>query len=213
MGDIKYNHIAIEGIIGAGKSTLTNLLAQKLDARTTYEEFDDNPFLPLFYKEPERYALQLELSFLAARFHQLTKAANQSDLFQPIRVSDYWFDKCLVFAQNNLTEVEFQLYRNLFDIIHPRLSKPDLIVYLYLTVDDALKRIEQRGRSYEQDIQPDYLSHLHDGYWRHLKSQSNQKIIVLNAMEFDFLNHENDVDFLSNLLKQNFENGITRISK
>lgn len=212
MAELKYEYITIEGVIGAGKSTLTTQLAKKLGAKTIFEEFEDNPFLPLFYEDPKRYAFQLELSFLAARFHQLSGKENQADLFQPLQIADYWFDKCLLFAQNNLTEVEFSLYRNLFGIINPRLRQPDLVVYLHLSTERALHQIEKRGRSYEQNITAQYLEDLSSRYLNHLKQQRNLKIVFLEAEKLDIIKHPNQLDEVINLLKKDYQYGVNRIT-
>ena len=212
MAELKYEYITIEGVIGAGKSTLTTQLAQRLGAKTIYEEFEDNPFLPLFYEDSKRYAFQLELSFLAARFHQLSGKENQADLFQPLQIADYWFDKCLLFAQNNLSEVEFSLYRNLFGIINPRLRQPDLVVYLHLSTERALQQIEKRGRRYEQGISAQYLEDLSDRYINHLKQQRELKVLFLEAEKLDVIKHPDQLDELINLLKKDYKQGINRIT-
>jgi len=209
---LKYEYITIEGIIGAGKSTLTTQLADRLGARTIYEEFEDNPFLPLFYEDPKRYAFQLELSFLAARFHQLSDKGTQADLFQPLQIADYWFDKCLLFAQNNLTEVEFSLYRNLFGIINPQLRQPDLVVYLHLSTEKALQQIAKRGRSYEQNMSPQYLEDLSQRYLRHLKQQKHLKILFLEAEKLDIIKHPDQLDEVILLLQKEYKEGINRIT-
>jgi deoxyadenosine/deoxycytidine kinase len=212
MADLKYEYIAIEGVIGAGKSTLATELSKKLGAKTIYEEFEDNPFLPLFYDDPKRYAFQLELSFLAARFHQLSGKENQADLFQPLQIADYWFDKCLLFAQNNLTEVEFSLYRNLFGIINPRLRQPDLVVYLHLSTERALHQITKRGRSYEQNITAQYLDDLSSRYLNHLKQQSQLKVLFLEAEKLDIVKHPEQLTEVIELLKKDYNRGINRIT-
>lgn len=212
MDLLKYEYIAVEGIIGAGKSTLATHLANQLGARIIYEEFEDNPFLPLFYEDPKRYAFQLELSFLAARFHQLSDLGSQANLFQPLQIADYWFDKCLLFAQNNLTEVEFSLYRNLFGIINPRLRQPDLIVYLHLSTDKAIEQIAKRGRSYEQKISAQYLEDLSQRYLDHLKQQTNLKILFIEAEKLDIIKYPDHLNEIVKLLKKEYQVGINRIT-
>ncbi len=212
MANLKYEYVAIEGVIGAGKSTLATELSKKLGAKTIYEEFEDNPFLPLFYEDPKRYAFQLELSFLAARFHQLSGERNQADLFQPLQIADYWFDKCLLFAQNNLSEVEFSLYRNLFGIINPRLRQPDLVVYLHLSTERALHQIAKRGRSYEQNITAQYLDDLSNRYLNHLKQQSQLKVLFLEAEKLDIVKYPEQLTEVIELLKKDYNRGINRIT-
>jgi deoxyadenosine/deoxycytidine kinase len=212
MEDVKYPYVAIEGIIGAGKSTLTSLLSESLNAKPVYEEFEENPFLPLFYKDPERYAFQVELSFLAARFHQLSKRVNQPDLFHAFHLADYWFDKCLLFAKNNLSEAEFELYANLFNIIKAQLKRPDLVIYLHLPVDVALERIAKRGRTYEQNIRPEYLQSLSDRYLSHMKALPNTKILLLETQNLDVKHNQEDLLRVQELLFQEHPTGITRIT-
>ncbi len=212
MEDIKYPYVAVEGIIGAGKSTLTSLLSESMNANAVYEEFEENPFLPLFYKDPERYAFQVELSFLAARFHQLSKRVSQPDLFHSFYLADYWFDKCLLFAKNNLSQAEFDLYGNLFNIIKAQLKKPDLIIYLHLPVDIALQRISERGREYEQNIQPRYLEALSNRYLAHMKALPNTKILLLETQNLDVKQNEEDLKKVQDLLYQEHAIGINRIT-
>ena len=146
-----YSHIAIEGNIGSGKTTLATMLANDMDARLVLEQFADNPFLPKFYSDPEKHAFPLELFFMAERYHQL-KNLKEQDLFKPQIVSDYFFVKSKLFAQNNLKKDEMQLFNRLFDIMLSSLSKPDLLVYLYSDVERLQQNIKNRGRDFEQNI-------------------------------------------------------------
>src|SRR3978361_212178 len=128
---MQYHYIAIEGNIGAGKTTLAHLLSKKLNARLILEEFADNPFLPKFYANPSQYAFPLELFFMAERYKQLKDLLQTKDMFQNITISDYLFTKCLLFGKVNLPDEEFLLYQKLFDIINPQLIQPDLLIYLH----------------------------------------------------------------------------------
>ncbi len=181
------NYLVIEGNIGAGKTSLASMIAKKHNARLILEQYADNPFLPKFYRDPDRYSFPLELSFLAARYKQLHSELTSPDLFQPLTVADYYFSKSLVFAKITLQLDEFNLYRQLFDIIHQQLPKPDLYVYLYMSVEKLVSNIRKRGRDYEQDISPDYLEKVQQSYFEYLRSLKNQKIILLDLEHSDFI--------------------------
>ena len=145
----KYPYIVVEGNIGSGKTSLVKMLTKEFLAHAIYEEFSDNPFLPKFYAEPEKHAFPLELSFLAERYHQLKKELNTRDLFHKNIISDYYFIKSLIFAEITLPEDEFALYKKLFHIIHQKLPKPDLLIYLYSDIERLQKNISKRGRDYD----------------------------------------------------------------
>jgi deoxyadenosine/deoxycytidine kinase len=181
------NYLVIEGNIGAGKTSLASLIAEQHNARLVLEQYADNPFLPKFYKDPGRYSFALELSFLAARYHQLHKELTSPDLFQPLTVADYYFSKSLIFAKITLPIDEYNLYRQLFDIIHQQLPKPDLYVYLHVSVGKLLANIRKRGRDFEQDITPEYLDNLQHSYFEYLRSIQDMKIIVLEMEHLDFV--------------------------
>ena len=156
-----YPYIVIEGNIGVGKTSLVKLLAQEYAAHSFFEEFSENPFLPKFYENPEKHAFPLELSFLAERYHQLKSELNTHNIFHNTIISDYYFVKSLIFAQINLPEDEFKLYKNLFDIILQKLPKPNLFVYLYADVNRLQNNIKNRARSYESTISTEYLEQIH----------------------------------------------------
>ncbi|MBX2977955.1 MAG: deoxynucleoside kinase [Flavobacteriales bacterium] len=185
----QHDHIAVEGLIGAGKTTLAKRLAAEWGARLVLEEFDDNPFLPRFYEAPERYAFSVELSFLAQRYHQLKRVTEQ-DLFSPRTVSDYSLGKSLVFASVTLPPDEHALFRDLYGIMYGDLPKPDLIVYLHLTMDRVRARIGSRGRSYEQQIGVEYLMRLQEHYLDHLKKTTASKVLVVDLGSADLLHDD-----------------------
>ncbi|WP_306353792.1 2-amino-4-hydroxy-6-hydroxymethyldihydropteridine diphosphokinase [Flavobacterium sp. '19STA2R22 D10 B1'] len=191
---VHYNYIAIEGNIGAGKTTLVNKIADDFNAKTVLERFADNPFLPKFYKDQNRYAFSLEMSFLADRYQQLSDDLAQFDLFKDFIVADYHIFKSLIFAKVTLTEDEYRLYRKLFDIIYKEMPKPDLYVYLYQNTDRLLQNIKTRGREYEKDIAPDYLERINQGYLDYIKSQTNLNVLIIDMSEKDFV--ENHEDYL-----------------
>ncbi|MAD97868.1 MAG: 2-amino-4-hydroxy-6-hydroxymethyldihydropteridine diphosphokinase [Flavobacteriaceae bacterium] len=191
----KYNYIAIEGNIGSGKTSLTKMLSEKYNAKTVLERFADNPFLPKFYLDKERYAFPLEMSFLADRYQQLSEDLAQLDLFRNFVVSDYYIFKSLIFAQITLHEDELFLYRKMFDIMYKEITKPDLYVYLYQNTKRLLENIKKRGRSYEQNIEADYLQKIHDGYKNFIDSQRDQmNILVLDVSDLDFVSSKEDFE-------------------
>ncbi|MGF7231387.1 deoxynucleoside kinase [Arachidicoccus sp.] len=207
---MQYKFITIEGNIGAGKTTLANLLAEQLNARLILEEFSDNPFLPRFYKNPSQYAFPLELFFMAERFKQL-KEILLPDLFQQTTISDYLFTKCLLFAKVNLPEEEFKLYQRLFDIILQQLILPDILIYLHAPLSKLQSNIVMRQREYEQQISDDYLQKIQDTYLNYIQQQ-NLVTLFVDASNADFLHNEMHVQTILKALESKHTPGITRIS-
>lgn len=195
----KYNYIAIEGNIGAGKTSLANMMSDEFNAKVVLERFADNPFLPKFYEDNERYAFPLEMSFLADRYQQLSDDLAQFDLFKNFIVSDYYIFKSLIFAQVTLQKEEYKLYRKMFDIMYKEITKPDLYIYLYQNTDRLLQNIKKRGRDYEQNIEATYLEKIHNGYSNFIKTQPDLNILVIDVSELDFVS--NDEDY-KNIIKQ-----------
>ncbi|MDD7884420.1 2-amino-4-hydroxy-6-hydroxymethyldihydropteridine diphosphokinase [Flavivirga sp. 57AJ16] len=190
----KYNYMAVEGNIGAGKTSLANKIAQDYNAKLILERFADNPFLPKFYEDAARYAFPLEMSFLAERYQQISDDLSQLDLFKDFIVSDYDVFKSLIFSKITLHEDEFKLYRKLFYLMYKEIAKPDLYVYLYQNTERLLENIKKRGRDYEQDIEKDYLEKINAGYLGFLKSQSDFNVKIIDISEKDFI--ENRADYL-----------------
>lgn len=205
-----FNFISIEGNIGAGKTSLSNLLTNHLNAKLILEHFDDNPFLPKFYKNQAMYAFPLELSFLAERYQQLTDQLQTQDLFHPITISDYFFPKTLIFAKNNLPTDEFSLFTRLFNIIYLQMPKPDLLVYLYVAVDRLKLNIQKRGRTYEQNISDEYLQNIQHRYFDYIKQQINLRVLILDINEIDFVNNKSDYEALLDVLNKDWPIGINR---
>ena len=203
---MKHQFITIEGNIGAGKTTLSNILAQKLNAKLILEEFADNPFLPKFYEKPDQYAFPLELFFMAERYKQLKDFLHTQDLFQEVTVSDYLFTKCLLFAKVNLPAEEFRLYQKLFDIIHQQLNFPDILIYLHAPVQKLQENIKKRNRSYEQDIKDDYLFNLQETYTSYIK-QHNIKTIFIDASNADFIGNDAHVQVVLDALEKDLPQG------
>lgn len=187
-----YNYIAIEGNIGAGKTSLATMIAHDFNAKLILERFADNPFLPKFYKEPKRYAFTLEMSFLADRYQQISDDLSQLDLFKDFIVSDYDVFKSLIFSKITLPEDEFALYRKLFYQVYKDIAKPDLYVYLYQNTQRLQANIKKRGRNYEQDIQDDYLDKINAGYLEFLKNHQDFNVKLIDISEKDFVKNRED---------------------
>ncbi|HVK97847.1 MAG TPA: deoxynucleoside kinase [Flavisolibacter sp.] len=203
---MKYSFITIEGNIGAGKTTLSHLLAKKYNARLILEQFADNPFLPKFYESPQQYAFPLELFFMAERFKQLKELLQQKDLFQTVTISDYLFTKCLLFAKINLPDDEFRLYQRLFEIIHNQLAEPDILIYLHAPVQKLQQNIRKRNRPYEQNIQNEYLFSIQETYTHYIK-QHNIKTLFVDASNADFLGNEQHLQVIMDALEKEYNNG------
>ena len=209
---IPYNYIAIEGNIGAGKTTLATRMAQHFNARLILEQFEDNSFLPKFYEDPTRYAFPLELSFLADRFQQLKSQVAVQDMFHPVTIADYFILKSLIFARKTLNTEEFSLYSRLFSIIENVLPKPDLLVYLYLDISRLQSNIRKRGRVYEQKIEDDYLQRIQEGYLDYIRQQPGLRVLLIDTNKLDFVAHQEHFDILVNIITQEYPAGIHRIT-
>ncbi len=188
------NFIAIEGNIGAGKTTLARKIAEEFNAKLVLERFADNPFLPKFYEDQSRYAFPLEMSFLADRYQQFTEDTTQYDLFRSFMVSDYDIYKSLIFAQVTLQKDEFALYRKLFNLMYKEVKKPRIYVYLYQTTERLLDNIKKRGRAYEQNITPEYLDKINKGYFDFIKSYPEQNNLVIELGDLDFVECQEDFE-------------------
>jgi deoxyguanosine kinase len=206
-----YNFIVIEGNIGAGKTSLARLIAGEYNARLILEQFADNPFLPKFYQDPDRFSFPLELSFLAERYNQLKKEF-EGDLFSSFTISDYYFIKSLIFSKSTLKDDEYVLYRQLFNIIYATLPKPDLYVYLYLDTNHLLKNIRKRGRAYEQNITSGYLEKIQQGYFDFFRQNPDYKFLVIDCNDIDFVGRQDHYDkIIDTIFKPEYPKGITRI--
>lgn len=207
-----YNYIVIEGNIGAGKTSLATMIAEEFNAKLILEQFEENSFLPKFYKDPDKYAFPLELSFLAERYQQLKSQLITQDLFKDFVIADYFIDKSLIFAQKNLQSDEFSLYSKLFHIINPTLPKPDLFVYLYVNIDRLKSNIIHRGRSYEQDIKSEYLEKIQSGYLDYIKHLPECRILIIDTNPIDFVNNPIEYKKLTEIIFKEYPKGIHRIS-
>ena len=209
---IPYKYIAIEGNIGAGKTTLATRMAQHFNARLILEQFEDNSFLPKFYEDPSRYAFPLELSFLADRFQQLKSQVAVQDMFHPVTIADYFILKSLIFAKKTLNTEEFSLYSRLFSIIENVLPKPDLLVYLYLDISRLQSNIRKRGRVYEQKIEDNYLQRIQEGYLDYIRQQQGLRVLLIDTNKLDFVVHQEHFDILVDIISQEYPAGIHRIT-
>lgn len=207
------NYIVIEGNIGAGKTTLSKMIAEEYNAKLILEQFEDNPFLPKFYKEPDKYSFQLELSFLAERYQQLNKELTSRDLFKTFTVADYYFMKSLIFARATLKKDEYNLYRQIFDIIYKSIPKPDLYIYLHIDVDNLSNNIAKRGRDYEKEISQEYLLKLQEGYFDFFKQQNDIKYLIIDSNNMNFVENQGDYSKVKELIfKKDYPVGINRIT-
>ncbi|TYP75963.1 2-amino-4-hydroxy-6-hydroxymethyldihydropteridine diphosphokinase [Aquimarina intermedia] len=187
-----FQYLTIEGNIGAGKTSLSNQIAEEFNAKLVLERFADNPFLPKFYEDMERYAFPLEMSFLADRYQRLQDDIGQLDLFKDFVVSDYDIYKSLIFAKVTLQPEEYGLYKKVFDIMYSNLPKPGLYVYLYQNTERLLENIKKRGRVYEKDIAPEYLEKINKGYFEFIKSQKDRNVKIIDISDRDFVSNRSD---------------------
>jgi len=208
----KYNFIAIEGNIGAGKTTLASRLAEDFNGKLILEQFEENHFLPKFYENPSRYAFPLELSFLAERYNQLKNEFAAPDLFKSCIIADYFINKSLIFAKTNLQEDEYSLYSKVFQIMGSLLPKPDLLIYLYLDIHNLKKNILGRGRNYELKIPDDYLLKVQKSYLDHINQQKNMKVLLVDCNNLDFVKNGTDYARLAGLLEKDYNFGLTYLS-
>ena len=186
MPSFPYRFLTIEGNIGTGKTTVCKLLAEENNFKLVLESFADNPFLPFFYENAERYAFPVELFFMTERQKQLSENVIQSDLFQQTVLADYFFLKTMLFAKNNLNDNEFRLFQRLFKILNDTFPKPDLLIYMHRPVDVLLKNIRARNRSYEQKISVNYLENLQDAYFDYFKVEQDIPILILELGDINF---------------------------
>jgi deoxyadenosine/deoxycytidine kinase len=208
---MKYKYIAIEGNIGSGKTSLAKLIAEDYNAKLILEQFEDNSFLPKFYKYPDKYAFPLEMSFLADRYKQLKNEVTPQDLFKSFTIADYFIDKSIIFARKTLKDDEFTLYARLFDIIISTLPRPELIIFLYTTIDQLKHNIRNRGREYEQKIESSYLERIQSGYFDYFKLVKKSAIVIINTQSIDFVNNPQDYQNIKSILENDFPNGIHRL--
>lgn len=209
--DPPYSFIAIEGNIGAGKTTLSELLARDWDRRLVLEQFSDNPFLPYFYEQPERYAFPVELFFMTERHKQLQTELAQTQLFGKGVVADYFFVKTLLFARNNLTDEEYRLFTRLYRVLNASFPQPDLLLYLHRPVAALRANIEKRGREYERNITDEYLNEIQTAYLDYFKSHAATPVLVLELEDHDFIADTELYDHIRTLLGAEYGAGVHRL--
>lgn len=203
-----HKFIAIEGNIGAGKTTLSKMIAEDYGCRLILEEFSDNPFLPYFYENPERYAFSVELFFMTERHKQLQEDLKQTDLFQDYVIADYFFLKTLLFAKNNLSEEEYRLFQRLFHILNADFPKPDLLVYLHRPVDQLLKNIQRRGRDFEVDISGAYLGQIQQAYLDFFKGTREIPVLLIELEDMDFTTSSEGYTRIVELMQDSYPAGM-----
>lgn len=193
MAELRY--IAIEGVIGAGKSSLAQLLSEKLKAKLIMEQFEENPFLEKFYEDRKRFAFQTQMFFLINRYQQ-QQQLKQQDLFSNITVSDYIFDKDKIFAYLNLSGEEVKLYENIFPLLERDIPKPDLVIFLQTGIDRLMANIKLRGRKFEKNLTRQYLVELSEAYNNFFFKYNNSPLLIVNTTDIDFVNNRQDFDEL-----------------
>lgn len=204
--------LVIEGNIGVGKTTLAKMISEEMDAKLVLEQFADNPFLPKFYNDQDRYSFPLELSFLADRYYQIKKQVFNPDLFHSLLIADYFFAKSAIFAQNTLKDDEYRLFRQIFDIVFESMPKPDLYVYLHSDTPQLLENIKLRGRDYEQSISAEYLDKIKNGYFSFFKQITTFPILVIDINKIDFVeNSDNYQQLKQSIFQREYKLGINRL--
>ena len=197
-------YIAIEGVIGVGKTSLAKILSEELSAKIVLERFEENPFLEDFYVDPERYAFQTQMFFLLSRYRQQMEF-KQFDLFSKLVVSDYMFQKDKLFASINLNEKEFELYNSVYKLLERDVLKPDLVIFLQASVDRLMHNIRKRGRSYERYIQREYIESLVHVYNEFFFFYKDSPLLIINTEEMDFVNNKDDLNDILKVVKEPFE--------
>ena len=196
-------HIAIEGVIGVGKTTFAQLLSERLGARLVLERFEENPFLPKFYEDPEHYAFQTQIFFLLSRYKQ-QQDLFQADLFHDFLISDYIFEKDKIFAYLTLADEELKLYETLLGAIERNIPTPDLVVYLQCSVERLMDNIRHRARKMEENISEDYIRDLNEAYNYYFFRYRATPLLIVKATDIDFVGNKDDFeDLLAQILRPN----------
>lgn len=206
-----YKYICVEGNIGAGKTSFCNLIKSEYNCKLILEEFADNPFLPLFYSDPERYAFTVELFFMTERYKQLQQELS-TDLFYDFAISDYSFIKTLLFARQNLKDQEFRLFQEMFTVLNQSFPTPDLYVYFHRNPDILQKNINKRGRDYENKISDSYLSGIQNSYFEYFRNVLTFPLLIIDLNEIDFVKNRSHYDEIKSYLSRTYRPGVHRLS-
>ncbi len=206
-----YKYICIEGNIGAGKTSFCNLVKSEFNCKLILEQFADNPFLPLFYDDPERYAFTVELFFMTERYKQLQKELSM-DLFYDFTIADYSFIKTLLFARQNLGDEEFRLFQKMFSVLNQSFPTPDLFVYFHRSPDILQKNIGKRGRSYEKKISDDYLSGIQNAYFEYFRNILTFPLLIIDLNDIDFMKNRDHYEEVKSYLSRTYLPGVHRLS-
>ena len=194
-------YVAIEGTIGVGKTSLANLLSEKLSAKLVLETFEDNPFLSDFYEDPERHAFQTQLWFLLQRYQQ-QQDLRQVDMFQNLVITDYMFVKDRLFASLNLSEKEMSLYDTVANMMERNVIHPDLVIFLQADTETLMKNIAKRGRDFEKNISDDYIDALNQVYNEYFIRYQETPLVIINTNNIDFVNNHQDLEEMINYIRQ-----------
>lgn len=206
-----YKYICVEGNIGAGKTSFCNLIKSEYNCKLILEEFADNPFLPLFYNDPERYAFTVELFFMTERYKQLQQELS-TDLFYDFAISDYSFIKTLLFARQNLKDQEFRLFQKMFSVLNQSFPMPDLYVYFHRNPDVLQKNINKRGRDYENKISNSYLSGIQNSYFEYFRNVLTFPLLIIDLNEIDFVKNRSHYEEIKSYLSRSYRPGVHRLS-
>ena len=207
-----YRYVSIEGNIGSGKTSLVDKLSTDYNGKQILEQFADNPFLPLFYQDPERYAFSVELFFMTERYKQLQKDLTSGDLFQQYIFSDFFFVKSLLFARQNLGREEYKLFQMLFSVLSNTFADPDILVYLHRDTEYLLSNIKMRNRPYEQEIEAEYLLKIQNSYFEYLRNITSFPVLILDIKDMDFVGSETHYETIKFLVSKKYNPGVHRMT-
>lgn len=210
--DIPYDYVCIEGNIGAGKTSFCKKMALQYNVSLILEQFADNPFLPLFYQNPERHAFTVELFFMTERYKQLQNSLQSIGMFHDFYLADYSFIKTQLFARKNLEEEEFKLFSMLYNIMQKNFPNPDLLVYFHRDVDILQQNIKSRGREIENSIKSDYLVQIQNSYFDYFRNILTYPILIIDIKEMDFMKNEQHYQVLIDLIAKKYLPGVHRIT-
>jgi deoxyadenosine/deoxycytidine kinase len=207
-----YRFISVEGNIGAGKTSFCKMIKEEYACNLILEQFDDNPFLPLFYKDPDRFAFTVELFFMTERYKQMEAMVATQSLFSEFTLMDYCFVKTLLFARKNLKDSEYRMFQKLFTTLNQTVPQPDLMVYFHRNIDVLQQNIQKRGRTYETDISNDYLSTIQDAYFEYFRNILSFPVLIIDISDIDFVANRDHYKEIKMLLAKKYRPGVHRIS-